>query len=202
MKMLAAENIDGYVADTQFRKRDPRFADQDKYKRKDRQERAKKEGRPNLFTVKDFTFAKDKSHCICPAGKRLYRNGANVLIGNQRAMKFRGPKTVCRACKVRAQCLKNPDRTEVRQVHLFLGRSKNGQQTYTQKMKQKIDSDHGRMIYSSRIGTVEPVFANIRYAIGLDRFTLRGDQKVNIQWKLFSIVHNLLKIHRFGPGFT
>jgi hypothetical protein len=69
-------------------------------------------------------------------------------------------------------------------------------------MKHKIDSDHGRMIYSERIGTVEPVFAHIGHAIGLNRFTLRGDQKVNIQWKLFSIVHNLLKIHRFGPGFT
>lgn len=193
MKMLAAENIDGYIADTQFRKRDPRFADQDKYK---------KRRRANLFTVRDFTFADDKSHCICPAGKRLYRNGANVVINNQRAMKFRGPKTVCRACKLRAQCLKKPDRTEVRQVHYFLGRSKNGQQTYTQKMKQKIDSDRGRLIYSKRIGTVEPVFAHMRYTIGLDRFTLRGHKKVNIQWKLFSIVHNLFKIYRYGPGFT
>jgi hypothetical protein len=69
-------------------------------------------------------------------------------------------------------------------------------------MKRKIDSARGRLIYSKRIGTVEPVFAHLRHAIGLDRFTLRGDQKVNIQWKLFSIVHNLLKIHRFGPGYT
>jgi hypothetical protein len=204
MKMLAAKNIDGYVADNQFRKRDPRFADREQYKKRHRQQRAKKEGRSNLFTVKDFTFAEDKSHCICPAGKRLYRNGANVLVGNgnYRAIKFRGPKSICRACKVRARCLKYPDRTQARQVHFLLGRSKKGQETYTQKMKQKIDSDRGRMIYSGRIGTVEPVFANLRHAIGLNRFTLRGDQKVNIQWKLFSIVHNLLKIHRFGPGLT
>jgi hypothetical protein len=155
-----------------------------------------------LFTVKDFTFAADKSHCICPAGKRLYRNGANVRIGNCRAIKFRGPKTVCRACEVRARCLKYPDRTEARQVHFFIGRSEKGQQSYTQKMKQKIDSERGRIIYSRRIGTAEPVFANLRHAIGLNRFTLRGDQKVNIQWKLFSIVHNLLKIQCYGPGFT
>lgn len=71
-----------------------------------------------------------------------------------------------------------------------------------QKMEQKIDSDRGRMIYSKRIGTVEPVFANLRHCLGLNRFTLRGDEKVNIQWKLFTIVDNLLKIHRFGPGFS
>ena len=204
MKMLADENIDGYVADTMFRKRDYRFADRDKYKRRHRKERIQKESRSNLFTAKDFTFAEDRSYCICPAGQRLHRNGANVHVGNgaYRAIKFRGPKGVCLACKLRARCLRYPDRTISRQVHLILGHSDRRQQSYTQKMKQKIDSERGRLIYSRRIGTVEPVFANLRHAIGLDRFNLRGDPKVNIQWKLFSIVHNLLKIHRFGPGYT
>lgn len=203
MKMLARENIDGYVADIQFRKRDPRFADRDRYKDRHREERRKLNKTPaDMFTVKDFTFAEDKSYCICPAGKRLYRNGGNVLIGNFRAIKFRGPKTVCRVCEVRTQCLKHPDRTEARQVHFFVGRSKEGQETYTQKMKQKIDSDRGRLIYSKRIGTAEPVFANLRHALGLNRFTLRGKKKVNIQWKLYCIVHNLLKVHRFGLGFA
>jgi len=202
MKMLARENIDGYVADIQFRKRDPRFADRDRYKERLRRERGKKEGRSNLFTVKDFTFAEDKSYCICPAGKRLYRNGGNVLAGNYRAIKFRGPKTVCRACEIRSRCLRKPDHTESRQVYFFKGRSKEGKETYTQKMKHKIDSDRGRLIYSKRIGTAEPVFSNLRHAIGLNRFTLRGKKKVNIQWKLYCIVHNLLKAHRFGPEFA
>ena len=75
---------------------------------------------------------------------------------------------------------------------------KKGQETYSRKMKNKIDSTMGRFIYSKRIGTVEPVFANIRHVLGLNRFTLRGTAKVNIQWKLYSIVHNLLKVHRYG----
>jgi len=53
-----------------------------------------------------------------------------------------------------------------------------------------------------RLCSAEPVFANIRNALGLARFTLRGKRKVDTQWKLYCIVHNLLKIHRFGPGFT
>jgi len=82
------------------------------------------------------------------------------------------------------------------------GKPRKSNITDTQKMKHKIDSDHGRMIYIKRAGTVDPVFAHLRHAIGLTRFTLRGDPKVNIQWKLLNIFHNLLKIHRFGPGFT
>jgi len=56
----------------------------------------------------------------------------------------------------------------------------------------------GRHIYSRRMGTVEPVFANIRNAMGLDRFTLRGKKKVDIQWKLYCMVYNIGKIAKFG----
>jgi len=69
-------------------------------------------------------------------------------------------------------------------------------------MKRKIDSIKGRLIYNKRLGTVEPVFGNIRSTLGLDRFTLRGKQKVNIQWVLYCMVHNLLKVHRYGEGFA
>ena len=154
------------------------------------------------FTVEDFTFSEDKSYCLCPAGNKLRRSGGSVVIGNFEAIRFRGLKSVCSVCEIRSKCLKHPERTEFRQVYFFLGRSEKGQETYTQKMKYKIDSTLGRFIYSKRIGTVEPVFANIRNALGLYRFTLRGKPKVDTQWKLYCIVHNLLKIHRFGPGFT
>ncbi|BCL59719.1 hypothetical protein DGMP_04120 [Desulfomarina profundi] len=79
MEMLAEKQIDAYVADNQFRKRDPRFKDYDRYKKRSRKERAKREGRKNLFTPADFTFPKDLSYCICPAGKKLYRSGRNIF---------------------------------------------------------------------------------------------------------------------------
>ncbi|MCP4263863.1 MAG: IS1182 family transposase, partial [Planctomycetes bacterium] len=46
---------------------------------------------------------------------------------------------------------------------------------------------------------VEPVFANICSTLGLNRFSLRGKIKVNTQWKLYCMVHNLFKIYRYGP---
>jgi hypothetical protein len=67
-------------------------------------------------------------------------------------------------------------------------------------MKDKIDTDRGRAIYSKRIGTVEPVFAHIRYELRLNRFNYRGKRRVDTQWKLFSIVNNLLKVHRLAFG--
>jgi len=199
MKGVMGQRIDAYIADTQFRKRDPRFSDVDKYKERFRKERAEYYGVANLYRPqRDFTISEDKSHCICPAGKRLYRNGGNVVVNGQRAIKFHGRKTDCRVCELRERCLRHPDRTEARQVYFFQGRSEKKPETFTEKMKRKIDSVKGRLIYNRRLGTAEPVFGNICSTLGLNRFTFRGKRKVNIQWLLYCAVHNLFKVHRYG----
>ena len=75
-------------------------------------------------------------------------------------------------------------------------------QDHTARMQRKIDSTVGRALYSLRVAIAEPPFAHICRVMGLDRFTLRGKTKVNIQWKLFCIVHNLKKVARYGPQFA
>jgi hypothetical protein len=60
-------------------------------------------------------------------------------------------------------------------------------------LQRKIDSLLGRWIYGRRIATVEPVFGNIQNK-GMRRFTLRGRRKVDTQWKLFTLVHNIEKV--------
>jgi len=203
VKEVMEQGIDAYIADTQFRKRDPRFSDVDKYKERFREERAEYYGVADLYRPhRDFTISEDKSHCICPAGRRLYRNGGNVVVNGQRAIKFHGRKTDCRICELRERCLRHPDRTEARQVYFFQGSAGLKPETFTQKMKRKIDSIRGRLIYNRRLGTAEPPFAHICSILGLDRFSLRGKPKVNVQWLFYCIVHNLTKIHRYGEGFA
>jgi hypothetical protein len=67
-------------------------------------------------------------------------------------------------------------------------------------MKRKIDSTVGRMLYSMRLAIAEPPFAHICHAMGLKRFSHRGKTKVNTQWNLFCILHNMKKIHRYALG--
>ena len=66
------------------------------------------------------------------------------------------------------------------------------------KMITKIDSEKGRNIYPRRIAIVEPVFGNIRTQKRLDKFNLRGKIKVNIQWLLYCMVHNIEKVANYG----
>ena len=49
-----------------------------------------------------------------------------------------------------------------------------------------------------RFATVEPVFGNVRANKRMNRFTLRGEQKVDGQWKLYCMVQNIEKLAHNG----
>jgi transposase len=185
-------NIDGYLPDMGFRKRDPRFVDRDKYKAPQR----KRESR--TYTSPDFHYDPASHTCICPAGKKLYSNGSSLNLRGFETLRFRGAKQSCMPCQQRHLCMRNPEKTETRQVAVFVGRTDKTSSRYIDLMKQKIDTQRGRYQYSRRMGIVEPVFANICSTLGLNRFNLRTKPRVDIQWKLYCMVHNLLKIHRYG----
>jgi transposase len=64
------------------------------------------------------------------------------------------------------------------------------------RMDRKLRSKAGQAIYALRKTIVEPVFGQIKGARGLDRFRLRGLDKVNGEWALMATTHNLLKLFR------
>jgi hypothetical protein len=184
---------DAYIADRDYRKREPEFAGASRYKARDKKERGlrrkrEREARENdeskLFTFKDFLYGEANARCICPAGHQLYNSGRNLLFNGYRVDIFKAPKTACRGCHLRERCLRHPDRTPHRQLMIIKHpeggppkrRSKsNGA---AQRMRQKFDTPFGRELYGRRMDTVEPVFANIQNK-GIRRFTLRGQKKVS-----------------------
>ena len=189
---LEDKQIDGYIADTGFRSRDPRFNDYKQHKSKDRLKPKRR------FTVEDFNVNIEKQSCVCPAGKAMWLKASKAKIKQIEFMQFQAYEKDCPICPLKNQCLRNKNQTTPRQVNIKLGVSKQKRNSVLEKMKQKIDSVKGRAIYSQRLGTVEPVFGNINTMIGFKRFSLRGKTKVNAQWQLISMVHNILKIHRYG----
>ncbi len=114
------------------------------------------------------------------------------------AIAYQAPKTACRNCALRPKCLRNPN-SPSRQVHIFYGKRPG---SITDAMRAKIDTPEGRAMYGKRLAIVEPVFANLRAQKRLDRFTLRGRLKVNIQWMLYCLVHNIEKILNFGTRYA
>ncbi len=198
---LAALEVPALIADPDMRKRDDRFADRDHHTSApdplhDKSGTAKK-ALP-LFTPSDFTYDADARTCVCPAGKSLYRKGASNVTNGVVGEHFRGAKRDCAPCALRAQCLRTPETTVVRNVAFFRGREDAATETHTMRMQQRLDTPEGRAQYGRRFATVEPVFANVRYNKRLDRFTLRGRTKVNGQWLLFCLVHHIEKLTHAG----
>ena len=56
----------------------------------------------------------------------------------------------------------------------------------------------GQAIYALRKTIIEPVFGQIKGPRGFRRFSFRGRGKVQAEWLLICLTHNLLKLFRAG----
>lgn len=64
------------------------------------------------------------------------------------------------------------------------------------RMRERLASDAGRSTYRMRKAIIEPVFGQIKQALGFRQFLLRGYEKVQAEWLLVCASHNLLKMFR------
>ncbi|MCJ7484104.1 MAG: IS1182 family transposase [Thermodesulfovibrionales bacterium] len=183
------EKVDAYIPDIQFRQRDPRFADQERFK-----DKKKADAKSSPFSAADFSYDESKQVYLCPNGKELKCHARNQVNRHRTYDVYQARAEDCAACPLRSRCLSKSD-TSRRYLSIQVD---TGQPNLIDLMKAKIDSEAGKKIYARRLGIVEPVFANICVHKHMDRFTLRTKRKVDVQWGLFALVHNIGKIHVFG----
>lgn len=203
---LKDHSIPALIADNQMRRRDERFAEQAKYKDKpDPLSEKTPTGQPKevkRFQPKDFRFNDDDT-ATCPAGKLMTSPGSTHTSATGLHYQTYTAKALdCQACRLSGQCLRGPLKPNDgrgRQVTRFEPRTRDPASP-SERMRQAIDSPWGRQLYSQRIGTVEPVFANLRHNKRLTRFTLRGKARVSTQWQLYCLVHNIEKLAHRGYG--
>ena len=183
MNKCTEEKLDAYIPDNRFRNRDKRFATRVGYR-----PRSKK------FTFADYQYDREKNQFICPNGKRLKRHIKPKVRKGKILRVYVSNESDCRCCQLRAKCLRYKD-AKCRYLSYYADASG---ENISHKMIKKIDSEKGRKIYPRRIAIVEPVFANIRTQKRMDKFNLRGKIKVNIQWLLYCMVHNIEKVANYG----
>ena len=199
MQYLYENGVDAYIPDNQFRSRDPRFANQ---KQKYGKRRRNKHSSAKTYPANEFAFDPIGKTCRCPMGKRLgLRDEREDARGNRKIF-FEGRLLDCRHCRKKDQCMRNPAAADHRkgkgrQVSFIL-ESRQDKPSYTDWMKLRVDSPHGKQIYSHRMSVVEPVFANIGTNKRLNRFSLRSKAKVQGQWRMYCMIHNIEKLANYG----
>jgi transposase len=194
---LKEEGINAYIPDNQFRSRDKRHAGQKEKYGKRHQDEVK--GIMKVIPATEFEFNLKKKTCICPAGNELWLHDESKPGKNKIKLAFEGKLTDCRHCELKRRCMRNPESADTREGH---GRQVS--KTFTvgptslKWMQRRVDSQFGKQVYGHRMSVVEPVFGNIGTNKGLNRFTLRGKNKNQGQWQLYSLVHNIEKIMNYG----
>jgi len=128
----------------------------------------------------------------------MWQSQTGIIMGAHFYHRFEGYLNDCKQCGLQNRCMRKVPTNRGRQVSIRMGEAMHQEPSLLKQMQEKIDSRRGRHIYSQRIGTVEPVFGNINTNKRLNRFSLRGKNKVNAQWLLYCMVHNIEKIQHYG----
>jgi transposase len=202
MQYLHENHINGFIPDNKFRSRDPKFIAQKTKHGKRRPITGKQKETSGVIPASEFRFDPVNKTCICPAGEDMWLRSELIDQYGHTKIFFEGRLSKCRACEMKHGCMRNPDSANTRRGHgrqvSFIIQKNQRAPNYTDWMKHRIDSKEGKLIYSHRMSVVEPVFGNIGTNKRLNRFSLRSQKKVQCQWQLYCMVHNIEKLANYG----
>jgi len=129
----------------------------------------------------NFKYDSENNSYICPEGKKLE-------LQNKKDDKSTYKCNECALCEAKEECCpKTKNRIIIRDKNEGL----------VEANREKIISENGAKKYQARMHTVEPVFGNIKYNSGFRQFLLRGLEKVQGEFNLMCIIHNLKKIWKY-----
>ena len=142
--------------------------------------------RTRFFGKDRFSYDPEKDTYTCPAGEMLRPQGEPNKEGS---IRYRASAKACAACPLRAECTDNKQGRSVHrhpeEHYLEIARARRGTEAYEKAMRK-------RKVWA------EPPFAEAKRWHGMDRFRLRGLERVNAETLLVAAGQNIKKLLRFG----
>jgi hypothetical protein len=157
-----------------------------KYNTFDREQR--KTRRQGMFQEGDFVYDAAQDEWVCPANRRLtYRSTELQRTDSGYEIERRRYESEgCGGCPLRSQCTRGEGNRQL-EVSFELRRMR-------AQARQNLLSDKGKTLRSRRGVEVEGVFGRLKHNWGFRRFLLRGREKVQIEWGLLCMAHDLTKL--------
>ena len=141
----------------------------------------------------NWTYDKQGDYFVCPQGQKLpFLEWSERINANGFKQSFKVYECEsCRDCPVFKDCRGEKAKEQSnRRV-----RVNENLEAHKVKAKEKLASEQGLEKRSKRGTEVETPFGDIKYNMGHRRFILRGLEKVNIEFLLLAIAHNLRKVY-------
>ena len=150
------------------------------------QKRLYKKKKP--YRADNFTHLPEQDQYMCPQGKILSyqftkeQTSVNGYVSSRRVYECQD----CQGCPVKAECTRSKDNRRI-----YIG-------IELQEMKKTAHdlllSPIGLEMRSLRPIEAESVFGRLKQNWGFRRFLLRGLEKVNTEWGILCISHNIAKV--------
>lgn len=158
---------------------------------KRKEEKENRENTSNKYDRKNFTYDEKNDEFICPEGKRLRlkkinktkNTGTDDTDGTNGSRQYRGCQ--CQHCPMKLLCTKGKAR--YLRVDFELERIR-------KEMREKLNTDEGKLIYGERLYEIEPVMGNLKHNMGFAEFLCKGKEMALTELGLASSAHNLKKI--------
>jgi transposase len=144
------------------------------------------------FHKNHFRYDITTDQFICPEGKRLTLHRAAHLHKRtkQHCKIYRGIQ--CGNCSKKTLCTKG----EARQIHV------ESRVPLRETIRQLLNSPPGKQLYKLRQQIIEPIFGNIKHNLQYTMMHLRTLKKVNAEWQLICLTHNIKQIWKVKCQFN
>jgi transposase len=150
---------------------------------------AKKKGiKARKYHLENFKYLADENKYVCPEGKALeyIRTISQKTENGYRSFRDVYECQVCDECPVKPLCTKAAGNRAIAVGSNLLRLKK--------EAHDRLISEKGKELRSKRPVEVEAVFGRLKHNWGFRRFLLRGLEKVNTEWGILCIAHNMAKV--------
>ena len=142
----------------------------------------------NIFLPSNLYYNQSEDYIVCPMGQHMTCIGVGKResdLGYKYHVSIYQAQN-CKGCPLRGECHKGQYNRQIELNHNLL--------EYRKKAKERLTSKKGLYHRSKRPIEPEAVFGQIKFNNKFNRFTLRGLEKVEVEFGLIALSHNLRKI--------
>lgn len=150
----------------------------------------KRKFKQNMFLPQNLFYNGELDFMVCPMGQRMnfIRKQKNISdLGYESQVSVYQAQN-CQGCPLRKQCHKSQGNRRIELNHKLL--------EYRKQARELLMSEEGLMHRSKRPVEPEAVFGLLKKNKAFNRFRLRGIKKVEVEFGLLAMAHNLMKLTR------
>jgi len=153
-------------------------------------DKTKHSSKKDKYSKWNFRYDKEQDVYFCPQEMKLVFVRTSKDSDGFEYRLYRAEN--CEHCDVKNKCRRKSKNKETKIRNRTI--SVYPQDEAVERMREKLDSKDGKKIYQVRMSTVEPIHGDMQKNRGFIQFVLRGLEKVNVEYNLLAIAHNIRKI--------